>query len=87
MRVVMIIASGIFATRHHHVAIIHNLGFVCYDITFALFGNDMANESAFGLQIIAHLIRFIRIFALLENRTPMPFFRYTVIHTGRIDGG
>ena len=81
----MIIASRVFTTRHHHHIVIHLLRLLGQHIAFALLSHHIANDTFLRLQIIRNLFRFVLVFLVFENRLSFQLIVDAVIHAARIN--
>ena len=81
MRVVMLVACCIFTACHHHDVAFLFLGLVGYDVSLALLGGHITDDTFLCLQVVGHLVRLILVFLVLEYGPTFPLFAYGVIHT------
>ena len=81
----MIVAGGILSAAEHHLVSVHLLGLVRNDIAFALLGDDMADVTFLGLDIISDLVGLVALFAVMKDRFAVPFLVDRVVHAVSVD--
>ena len=85
MRMLMVVASGVLTTRHHHLVLLGFLGSVGNDIALTLLRHHMADITFLGFDVIGHLVGFVAILSVLEDRLANPFVFRGVIDAMCID--
>ena len=64
----MVITSGVLTMSHVDFIFRPFLGFLTHHIAFTLLGDNLVDEALLALEVIAHLLRFVRRAAILEHR-------------------
>ena len=85
VRVFMVVASRVFAARHHQFLITQFLGLIGDDISFALLRHNVADKSFLRLDVVCYLAGFVTVIAVLEHRFADPFVCKRVIYAYCID--
>ena len=67
----MVVASSVLAVLHVVVAVVHLLGDAAREITLALLGHDILDESLLGLVVVGHLPRLILAAVVLKHRVAL----------------
>ena len=67
VRMVMVVAGGIFTALHHQHIALGLFGLIGYHIALALLRHHMANDTLLGLEVIRDLIRLVTIFSVLKH--------------------
>ena len=80
---VMVIAGGIFSVTHVDFIICTFFTFLTGNISFALLCYNVVDKSFFGFEVVTHDFRFVRRFAIFENRQSC-FYTGSVCHASGI---
>ena len=64
----MVVARGIFSVTHVNLVVRTLLGLLTGHIPFTLLSDNAIDETFLRLEVIAHDFRFVRRFAILEDR-------------------
>ena len=77
---IVVIASGVLPRTHIDFIVRTLLGFLTHHIAFTLLGHNAVDEAFLRLEIVTHLLRFIRSVPILEHGQPT-FYTHTIDHT------
>ena len=86
VRVVVVVAGGIFTALHHQHIALGLFGFIGYHIALALLRHHMANDTLLGLEVIRDLIRLVTILAVLKHGLAHHLILYRIHLAARKQG-